>query len=80
MGIEPNAGDVPDVAWEYWGWILTMRNNPGMYGVNERRENCHERLCAHYRISREQSLSVTDHLNKYENAVQMHDALRALRP
>jgi hypothetical protein len=44
--------------------------------MEERRTDCHERLCHHYRISKEDSREVTDHLDKYENAVQVHEALR----
>ncbi len=74
MGIEPSAKQVPDVAWEYWGWthpgILA-----GMYGMNQHRTECHKRLCDHYDLSREETQAITDNLDRYENACQMHDAL-----
>ena len=75
MGIEPNAKYVPKVAWEYWSIISMMMENPGLYGMDKQRTNCHERLCQYYKISKKDSRKVTDHLDKFENAVQMHEAL-----
>ena len=76
MSIESDAKYVPRVMWEYWGIISFCKDNPGLYGMEERRTDCHERLCHHYRISKEESREITDHLDQYENAVQVHEALR----
>ncbi len=77
--IEPSANEVPDVAWEYWGWIDTMRQHPGMYGLDGKRAECHDRLRKHYKLDKEKTRTVTDHLDKYENAAQMHDAFLLLK-
>jgi len=77
-GIQRNAGSVPDITWRYWGLIETMERNPGMYGLDDRREEYHDQLCEHYKISRKVSKEVTDHLGKYDNAVEMHNALKRL--
>lgn len=79
MAIEPSAMKVPNVAWEYWGWIETMNNMPGLYGLDKKRSACHKRLCGHYKLTETQSRDVTDHLDKYENACQMHDALISIK-
>ena len=79
MAIEPSAKEVPDVAWEYWGQIETMNSQPGLYGLDEKRSACHKRLCLYYKLTEPESRQVTDHLDKYENACQMHDALIALK-
>ena len=73
--IEPNCRQVLDVAWEYWGIYEFMDEHPGLYGMDKKRVNCHERLCLHYKLEREDTLIVTDHLNQFKNAVQMHEAL-----
>lgn len=78
MAIEPNAKDVPQVAWEYWGTVEFMLDNPGMYIMDDRRSDCHDRLCKHYKLSKDATKVVTDNLDKYDNAVQMHDALLAI--
>jgi len=74
--IESNTQNVPKIAWEYWGIVTFCMNNPGMYGMDERRTDCHVRLCQYYKISAKNSRNVTDHLDKYKNAVQMHEALK----
>jgi hypothetical protein len=78
MSIEPDAQNVPTVAWEYWGIVSFSIENPGLYGMDEKRTNCHERLCQYYKIAMRDSRKITDHLDKYKNAVQMHDALKLL--
>ena len=78
MSIEPNAKYVPDVSWRYWGIITFMQDYPGTYGMDNQREACHKELCAHYKITKEVSKRVTDNLDKYDNAVQMHEALGEL--
>ena len=70
----------PNVACEYWGWAhppdgIVM----GMYGLDNNRANCRERLCFWYGISKEHSKLVTDHLDKYDDCWHMHDALRKLQ-
>ena len=79
MSIEPDAQNVPKVAWEYWGIVSFSMENPGLYGMDEMRTNCHERLCQYYKIAMRDSRKITDHLDKYKNAVQMHEALELLR-
>jgi hypothetical protein len=73
------ASNVPKITWEYWGWIETMQNNPGMYVLENRRTDCHNRLCEYYKISKEQSRTITDNLNKYRDAVDLHFALVKLQ-
>lgn len=71
--------DIPDVALEYWGWTHPPEGIVmGMYGLNERRANCHERLCFWYGLSKENSKQITDHLDKYEMVWDMHIALEKL--
>lgn len=69
------ASEVPKVTWEYWGWIEFMRGNPGMYGLDNKRSECHDRLCEYYKINKQISKSITDNLNKYRDAVDLHYAL-----
>jgi hypothetical protein len=76
MSIEPDAKNVPAVTWEYWGIVDFMENNPGLYGMDERRTDCHNRLCTYYRIRKSTSRTITDHMDRYENAVQLHEALK----
>ena len=82
MALSLEAENVPEVAWEYWGWIETMSDegiSGSLYGLDSRRSECHERLCGQYRISRELSRTVTDHLDRYRDAVDMHYALMRLK-
>jgi hypothetical protein len=72
------AEDVPDVAWAYWSLVDTMRCDPGMYGLDGRRAKLHADLCRVYGLTREQTLSVTDNLDRCETAVDMDIALRKL--
>jgi hypothetical protein len=51
MTKELNAKDVPQIAWEYWGLVSFCLDNPGLYGMDKRRSDCHERLCKYYNIS-----------------------------
>ena len=74
------AKEVPDVCWEYWGWIDTMETNRGLYGLDEKRVECHDRLCEYYKITKEQSKIITDNLNNYTDAVELHFALLDLSP
>jgi hypothetical protein len=69
------ASKVPDVAWRYWGCVEFMKSYPGLYGADEQRTKAHERLCEHYKITKEQSKKITDNLDKYPDAVAMHFAL-----
>ncbi len=74
------AGDVPDIAWTYWSLVDTMRTMPGMYGLDERRTRLHADLCRIYGLTREQTLAVTDNMDRYETAVDFDMALRRLLP
>ena len=78
MALTLNAKEVPNVAWEYWGIYEFMRDNPGMYGMDSKRRECHIRLARHYKFMVECTKEVTDHMNKLEDAVQLHEALKAL--
>ena len=55
MALSLGAKKVPQVAWGYMGIIEFMTENPGMYGMDARRRDCHRRLCEHYHISRERA-------------------------
>jgi len=80
LGIRENAGEVPGIAWAYWSMVrLTSVESWGMYGMEERRTNLHDDLCKHYGMDRETTKQVTDHLDRYECAVDMHDALVAMK-
>ena len=71
---------IPSVAFEYWGWTHPpIGILPGMYGMDSKRSECHDRLCAEYGINKEITRKVTDHLDKYDHAVSMHDALLGLQ-
>ena len=78
MSIDRNVRDVPDVTFEYWSIIDFMATNPGMYIMEMRRSECHERLCKYYNISKKISKIVTDNLNRYEDIIEIHDALTIL--
>lgn len=69
-----NAMELPEVTWEYWGIIETMQSHPGLYTLDDMRSKCHDRLCKEYGINKKDSRKVTDHLDKYQTAVDMHDA------
>lgn len=72
------AKDVPDVAWTYWSLVDSMSQHPGMVGLDDHRSRLHAALCAAYGMTREQTLIVTDHMDRYETAVEMDLALRAI--
>ena len=78
MAIEPNAKYVPDVLWEYWGTVTFMLEHPKLYGMDDKRSDCHERLCEYYKLSVGVTREITDHLDKYRNAVEVHEALEEL--
>lgn len=69
---------IPDVADEYWAIVQTMEEHPFMYGLDKMRSEVHERLCLHYKITEEQSRTITDNLNKVKNATQMHNKLKEI--
>ena len=73
------AGDVPDIAWTYWSLVDAMRKNPGMYGLDAHRTELHERLCEIYGLTREVTLAVTDHMDRFETAVDFDIAMRKLK-
>jgi len=74
MAIELSAKDVPKVTWEYWGLVTFAMENPGIYGIDKLRTDCHNRLCKHYKLSKRVSCLVTDNLDILDNAVQLHEA------
>jgi hypothetical protein len=79
MSITNNALKVPDVCWEYWGWYETMRDHRGLYGLDSKRSECHERLCVHYKIKKEDSKQVTDNMHKMVDAVDLHNSIIKLK-
>ena len=78
MALTQNAKEVPNVAWEYWGIYEFMRDNPGMYGMDSKRRECHVRLARHYKLMKGCTKAVTDHMDKLEDAVQLHEELKDL--
>jgi hypothetical protein len=74
------ASATPEVAWRYWGIYEFMDTHPGMYGMDQQRSECHTELCKKIGISKELSRKVTDHLDKYETAVDMYYALCQQKP
>jgi hypothetical protein len=70
---------IPDIALEYWGWTHPPAGIvPGMYGLDQRRADCHKELCKYYELSKAISKQVTDNLDKYETVADMHNALEKL--
>ena len=70
----------PDIALEYWGWTHPPEGIAmGMYGLDERRCESHDELCKWYGLDKETTKRVTDHLDKYETAWDMHEALLQLK-
>ena len=76
MSIEPNAKHVPNFLWGYIGLVEFMLASPGLYSTDSKRTAYHDEICKHYRITREQSRAVTDNLDRYENVVRIHEALK----
>lgn len=70
--------EVPEIAWEYWGLVSFMLKCPGLYTCDSMRTDCHDRLCEHYGLSKEQSRTITDRLDKFRDAAEMHFALKEL--
>ena len=62
---------MPDMLWEYWGLIETMQNNPGLYGLDDKRSKLHDKICAYFKLSKEKTKTITDHLDKYKTAVDL---------
>ena len=59
---------VPRVTREYWILVMvTMTDNPGMYGLENQRCALHRELCEHYGLTHEQTREVTDHLDRYDH-------------
>ena len=75
MGITTNAMEVPEVTWRYWGIYETMMNNPGLYTMEKIRTKCHDELCKRYGLTKEQTRTITDNMDKLEHAVELHDKL-----
>ena len=47
-----NVKKVPSVAWEYWGIVTMMLKYKGLYGLDDKRIECHNRLCEYYGIEK----------------------------
>ena len=75
--MDRGAKYVPNVALRYWGIVSFMRDNAGLYSMDDKRAECHKELCRHYGISESKSRKVTDHLDKHD-VISMHDALENL--
>lgn len=59
------SSDIPDIMFQYWS--ITHSNLPmGMYGLDDKRAEYHDKLCNHYGIDKEVSKIVTDNMDKYE--------------
>ena len=70
---------IPKITMEYWGAYTFMRDNPGMYGMDDLRAQYHDELLKYYKISRKLSKKVTDHLNRFETFVDIHYAFIDLK-
>lgn len=77
--IERDAKDVPDIVWEYWGWYETSLQYPGLYSIDNHRSSCHIRLCEYYKLSREKTREITDHMQDFQTACELHDSLLELK-
>lgn len=76
----PGLSNVPDVTWRYWGILEFMQSlTSAIYGMDARRTECHEELCAYYKLTKEKTKEVTDYMDKLENAFDLHEALTKLR-
>ena len=73
--VEPQ---VPDALSSYVRLIEFMIDQPGLYGLDERRAQLHEELCEFYGLEPEVSRSVTDQLDIYPTVFSVHRALETL--
>ena len=48
---DPDLDDMPEIAWQYWGCIDFMIEYPGMYSLDEKRSDLHNKLCSHYKLA-----------------------------
>lgn len=78
-GTSLGVKEVPQITWIYWETIRLMREYPGMYHLDEKRTKEHDELCEYYKIDKEVSRKVTDNLDKYVDAVDMHYALKKIK-
>ncbi len=76
----PGLSKVPEVTWRYWGILQFMQSLTSvMYGMDDRRTECHEELCAHYGLTKSKTKEVTDYMDKLGNAFDLHEALLELK-
>jgi hypothetical protein len=73
------AKNVPQIAWVYFDTYKYMDDFPCMQTINDMRTKQHIELCKYYNLTREETLSITDHMNKLEDAVDLHHALQRLQ-
>ena len=71
--------EMPDIAFAYWSHVDLMSQYPGMYGLDSQRAKYHVLLCKAYGLTKEQTKIVTDNLNRYETAVDMHIDLMLIK-
>jgi len=68
------SADIPDITLQYWS--ITHTDIPlGMYGLDQRRAEYHEEMCKYYGITKEQSKSITDNMDKIEWVYDLHNKL-----
>ena len=73
------AGDTPDCVWRYWSLVDMMMSTAGLYHMDDLRAEYHAEICRVYDLTREQTQVATDHMDKYETAVDLDLALRDIK-
>jgi hypothetical protein len=63
--MESTVEGVPEVLWRYWGIVTFMQDNPGLYGMDAKRAECHKELAAHYGFTHEESKAVTSRMDRF---------------
>ena len=63
-----NAKSVPDILWEYMGLIEFMNENLGMYHMDYKRKECHDRVAKYFKVTRE---DVSEALKDSKDAVDL---------
>ena len=73
---------LPLIVWRYWGIVTFMMDNPGLYGMDAQRTECHKELAAHIGLTPETTRSVTDHMSHFlddNDPVGFYNALLAIK-
>ena len=66
---------IPDVLFEYWELVQFMMETPGMYGLDSRRMDLHDKLCDAYNLDHDETKEITGSLDKFKNPEEFHKAL-----